>query len=49
MRDPASQERLRKLGYEVFLDESPQDFGKFIKADIQKWVPLVKQSGAQVD
>ena len=28
---------------------SPEEFGKFIEQDIQKWAKVVKFSGAQVD
>jgi len=28
---------------------SPDEFGKFIEQDIQKWAKVVKFSGAQVD
>lgn len=49
MKDPALQDKLKGQGYEVFRDETPAQFGKFMQADIDKWVPLVRQSGASID
>ncbi|OZI23266.1 ABC transporter substrate-binding protein [Bordetella genomosp. 9] len=49
MNDPKLQERLKALGYEVFRDETPTQFARFIQQDIDKWVPLVKRSGATID
>ena len=33
----------------VAMRMSPEEFGKFIEQDIQKWAKVVKFSGAQVD
>lgn len=49
MNEPAFQRKLQGLGYEVFRDDSPAQFGQFIQTDIDKWVPLVVQSGARID
>ncbi|SAI71059.1 lipoprotein [Bordetella ansorpii] len=49
MKDADMQKRLESLGYEVYRDDTPAQFGAFIQQDIDKWVPLVKQAGASVD
>ncbi|WP_454692709.1 Bug family tripartite tricarboxylate transporter substrate binding protein [Achromobacter aloeverae] len=49
MKDPALRQKLQAQGYEVFQDDTPAQFGEFIQADIDKWVPLVKKSGAAID
>ena len=32
-----------------FIPMTPEQFGKFVKAEIAKWAPVVKASGAKVD
>lgn len=49
MKAPDLRKKLTGLGYEVFMDDTPAQFGAFIDADVKKWLPLVKQSGAHVD
>lgn len=34
-------------GASVEFDNSPEDFGRFLQADIRKWVPVVKAMGIQ--
>jgi tripartite-type tricarboxylate transporter receptor subunit TctC len=45
LRDPALKARLAELGIDV-VASSPGDFGAFLRAEIGKWAPVVKASGA---
>lgn len=42
------KERLASLGAEP-LPLSPDDFGRYVRADIAKWAKVVRESGAKVD
>ena len=46
LKDPGVQERLHD--YEIF-GSTPEEFGAFIKADIDKQAKIIKASGATVD
>jgi tripartite-type tricarboxylate transporter receptor subunit TctC len=48
LRTPEMQKRLADFGGEVG-GGSPQDFGKFIAAEIQRYAAIVKASGAKVE
>lgn len=49
LRNPALVERYNKAGLEVTPSASPDAFTGFIKAEIARWAPVVKASGAKVD
>jgi tripartite-type tricarboxylate transporter receptor subunit TctC len=49
MTDQAVREKLNNLGFELMPQMPPAEFGKLIKRDLVKWVPIVKASGATVD
>lgn len=48
LSDPATRETLLKRGAEV-VPGSPEEFGKFVGAEVVRWGKLVKESGAQVN
>ncbi len=43
------RERLVAQGYDLIPAGPPADYARRIKADIEKWVPIVKASGASID
>ena len=48
MQSPDIQARLPAEGAR-FSPNTPEQFGEFVKAEIAKWAPVVKASGARVD
>lgn len=46
---PEVRDRLGALGFETVTDKSPEQFANFIKAEIAKWAPIVKASGAKIN
>ncbi len=48
MQSPDIQARLPNEGAR-FMPNTPEQFGAFVKAEIAKWAPVVKASGARVD
>ena len=49
MKNPKLVERYNSAGLEVTPSASPEAFTGFIKAEIDRWAPVVKASGARVD
>jgi tripartite-type tricarboxylate transporter receptor subunit TctC len=49
MGNPKLVERYNGAGLEVTPSASPEAFTAFIKAEIERWAPVVKASGARVD
>jgi tripartite-type tricarboxylate transporter receptor subunit TctC len=49
LRNPALVERLNAAGLEITPSASPEAFSAFIKAEIDRWAPVVKSTGAKVD
>jgi tripartite-type tricarboxylate transporter receptor subunit TctC len=47
MADPMIQKRLAEIGADIPApaDRSPQALGKLVKAEVDKWVPLIKAAG----
>lgn len=48
MREPEVQKRFADQGMQPF-PSTPAQFGSFIQAEIARWTPLVKASGASID
>ena len=49
LADPVVAARLRETGTEIASDTSPQALGRFLKADLAKWEPVVRATGVQLD
>ena len=49
--EPAVRTRLADLGIEVFPREqqTPEALDALVKADAQKWWPIIKESGIKVE
>ena len=48
VKQPALQNSLRSVGTEIVY-RTPDEFGKFLRAEQQKWSKVVKETGVQVD
>lgn len=48
LRSPDAKERLARDGSEV-VASTPQEFEKFLRADVEKWARVVKATGARLD
>ncbi len=44
MREPQVRKRLEGLGLEV-VGSTPQELGAFLKAELDKWAPVIKEAG----
>jgi tripartite-type tricarboxylate transporter receptor subunit TctC len=51
MADPAVRTRLGDLGYEIFPPEqqTPEALGALVKADAEKWWPIIKEFGIKAE
>ncbi|NMJ44446.1 tripartite tricarboxylate transporter substrate binding protein [Roseomonas sp. JC162] len=49
MKDEALQRDLRSLAIEPVTDSTPESAAAYVQAEIQKWAPLVRASGAQIE
>jgi tripartite-type tricarboxylate transporter receptor subunit TctC len=47
LADPAVRSRIVDLGFEIFPRErqTPEALGALLKADIEKWWPIIKEAG----
>jgi len=48
LQDREVRERIASFGFEP-VGNTPEEFGKFVKADIARWAAVAKESGARVD
>jgi tripartite-type tricarboxylate transporter receptor subunit TctC len=48
LAQPEIRDRIAGEGAEV-VGDTPAQFAAFLKADIARWAPLIKQSGARLD
>lgn len=49
LNDPVIAARLREMNVEMMPQNTPETFAAYVKAEIEKWVPIVKASGAKLD
>jgi tripartite-type tricarboxylate transporter receptor subunit TctC len=49
LRDEDFRTKLMALGYEAVLDKGPGEAEKFIRAEQNRWTPIVRASGAKLD
>jgi tripartite-type tricarboxylate transporter receptor subunit TctC len=49
MQDPAVLKRLEEAGVDPTPGRTPKQTAEFIKAELAKWAPIIKASGAQVN
>jgi tripartite-type tricarboxylate transporter receptor subunit TctC len=51
MGDPAVRARLAELGLEVFSParQTPEALGAMVKADAEKWWPIIKELGIKAE
>jgi tripartite-type tricarboxylate transporter receptor subunit TctC len=49
LADPTILKRLQDVGVDPTPDGTPQKLADFIRAELAKWAPIIKVSGAQVD
>ncbi len=49
LADPAVSSALEKAGITPTPGSTPESTGAFVKAELAKWAPIIKASGAQVD
>jgi tripartite-type tricarboxylate transporter receptor subunit TctC len=48
LRDPALKAKYAELGMDA-VGSTPEAFGAFLRAEIEKWAPVVRASGAKAD
>jgi tripartite-type tricarboxylate transporter receptor subunit TctC len=49
LADPAVTSALDKAGIDATPGSTPESTGEFVKAELAKWAPIIKASGAQID
>jgi tripartite-type tricarboxylate transporter receptor subunit TctC len=49
LADPAVTSALEKAGINATPASTPETTGDFVKAELAKWAPIIKASGAQID
>ena len=49
LADPAVTSALEKAGIDATPGSTPESTGEFVKAELAKWAPIIKASGAQID
>jgi len=49
LADPPVFNRLQEIGIDPTPGSTPKQVGAFIEAELAKWAPIIKASGAQID
>jgi tripartite-type tricarboxylate transporter receptor subunit TctC len=44
LRSPALAERMNQIGFDV-VASSPEEFGAFMKAEVERWTAVVNKGG----
>ena len=48
LKQPDVQQKMNAAGFDL-IGGTPQDFGALIKAESEKWVPVIKAAGIKID
>jgi tripartite-type tricarboxylate transporter receptor subunit TctC len=49
LADPKVSDALEKAGIDATPGSTPATTGEFLQAELKKWAPIIKASGAHVD
>jgi len=49
LADPFVANRLREMNLEMLPHTTPESWGRYVQAEIEKWVPITKASGAKLE
>jgi tripartite-type tricarboxylate transporter receptor subunit TctC len=49
VQHPAASERLAAVGMDAATSASPEEYARFIRADMAKWPAVVKTAGVKAD
>jgi tripartite-type tricarboxylate transporter receptor subunit TctC len=49
LADPAVFDRLQEVGIDPTPKSTPEQAAEFIKAELAKWAPIIRASGAEVN
>ena len=49
MADPATREKLTAISLEPLPASTPDSFAAYIKSEVERWAPIVKDSGAELE
>ncbi len=48
LRSPDVSERMNQIGFDV-VASSPEDFGSFMKGEVERWTRVVEKGGIKPD
>ena len=48
LRSPDIRERMNQIGFDV-VASTPEEFGKFMQAEVERWTRVVQKGGIQPD
>jgi tripartite-type tricarboxylate transporter receptor subunit TctC len=49
MADPATRDKLTTISLEPLPASTPGSFAAYIKTEVDRWAPIVKNSGAELE